>query len=146
MSEAVLTALIGLFSGIGGALITLVIARQRNRIEQPKLQADARLAGAQAADQIGEAALALLQPYKLEVETLRKDLTLMQSYKSEVETLRSEVRILRGEIDDLRAELSELVCEREVIVSGAHQLYHQIVSMGATPIYKPPDRRGEVKP
>lgn len=128
MSDAVLTALIGLLSGIGGALITLVIARQRNRIEQPKIKADAGLSNAQAADQIGEAALALLQPYK-----------------DEVATLRAEVNNLRVELDDLRSELSELVCEREIIVSGAHQLYHQVVSLGGLPVYRPPDRREDKK-
>jgi len=128
MSEVMFSAIIALIGGVIGAVTTLAVASHRNKLEMPKILAESGLSRAQAADQIGDAAMALLKPYKDEVDSLRK-----------------EVRTLRDEIETLRSELSELVCERNVIISGAHQLYHQIISMGGAPVYRPPDRRDEVK-
>lgn len=130
---AIVAAISALVSGVVGSIVTLNLARQRNRIEQPKIDADSVLAHAQAADSRSEAAS----------EIQSAALALLQPYKEEVERLRVEVSSLRAEVSSLRVELQEVKGERDIVIGGAHQLYHQVISMGGKPVYRPPERRGQ---
>lgn len=124
MSDIIITALIGLAAGLIGTAGTLIAANHRAKIEHPKILADAGLAKAQTADQVSDAALALLEPYKKEVVKLRR-----------------EVEELRSQIEQMHRDLIGMRNERDAITSGAYQLYHQVQSLGGSPVWHPPERR-----
>lgn len=131
MDSIIVVAIVAALSSLVSSVLTQVVNRQRNRIEKFKIDAESILAQAQAVDsrseaasEIQAAAVALLQPYKEEVDRLR----------IEVSSLRSEVAVLRIELQDVKSE-------RDIVIGGAHQLYHQVLSMGGQPVYRPPERR-----
>lgn len=131
MESIIVVALVGFASSLIGSLLTWIATRQRNRIEKPKFDAESILAQAQAADSRSEAAS------EIQVAAL----ALLQPYKEEVERLRIDVVSLRAEVAVLRIELQEVKSERDIVIGGAHQLYHQVLSMGGQPVYRPPERR-----
>jgi len=69
LSENIIIAIVAAVSSGMGALLTMIATRQRNRMDRPKIEAEAALSRALATDSRSEAAaeiqvaaLALLQP------------------------------------------------------------------------------------
>lgn len=117
---AALTALIAVIgSGVG-----IFLAWRKAPIESQHMRAETEA-------HISEVALTLIDPMKRRIE--------------ELEASRERQRV---SIDELEKRITELECElrterseKAEIVDGAHRLVHQVESLGAQPVYKPPARK-----
>lgn len=101
-----------------------------------KAPAETRQADADAADKVREAALALLEPMQKRVDDLEKA---RERDKARMTELERRITELECELRDERSEKAE-------VIGGAQRLVHQIESLGANPVYRPPKKgTGELK-
>lgn len=132
MSEGLAVALIGLvgvvFGSMIGSVTTFVMTVQRNKMEKPKLQGEAKKVEVDAAAQIQQSALDLIQPYRDEVTRL----------KTQVDELQTELTQVRTELDQVKETLGKTKTERDDLLEGARRLYYQVVSLRSIPVYVPP--------
>lgn len=85
---------------------------------------------------ISEVALTLIDPMKRRIEEL----------EASRERQRMSINELEKRITELECELREERANRAEIEAGAQRLVHQVESLGANPVYRPPKRgTGELK-
>lgn len=122
---------------------TLILAWRKAPHENRNLQADTRVKDSdvevkrvEAASEIKEAALALVEPLKKRIDEL----------EAARERDKTRMSLLEQRITDLECELREERSSRAEVEAGAHRLVHQVESLGANPVYRPPKRgTGELK-
>lgn len=123
---AALTALIAVIA----SGITIWLAWRKAPIESQHLKAETE-------GRITEAALKLIEPLQKRIEELEQSR----------ERQRASINELEQRITELECELRQEYSEKAEIVEGANRLVHQIESLGANPVYRPPKRgnTGEIK-
>ena len=138
----VLTLITGVLTGggIGGIILALNARRKAkseiaaNEAEASNKNAEAEKKEAETSEIITRAAGAVAQMLEVQLCALR----------NEVDQLRAENAALRQVQAKHEREISELqaMCEQfDEVLTGAHELYSQVVELNHTPKYKPPERR-----
>jgi len=91
---------------------------------------------AESEAKISAAAVALIEPMQKRLDELEKSR----------ERQRISINELERRITDLECELREEKSQKADILDGANKLVHQVESLGANPVYRPPRRgTGELK-
>ncbi len=118
---AALTALIAVI----GSGVTIFLAWRKAPIESANLRAETDA-------HISEIALTLIKPMKQRIDEL----------ETSGERQRISINELEKRITELESELRKERSEKAEIAEGAHRLVHQVESLGASPVYRPPAKRG----
>lgn len=107
----------------------LILAWRKAPLESRNLKADTDA-------RVSEAALKLLEPMQKRIDEL------------EAARERDKARMTEMErrISDMECELREERSQKADVMDGANKLVHQVESLGANPVYRPPKRgTGELR-
>ena len=116
---------LGLITG----MIALVISVSGVLLQYRKARADEKKGDTDVGRALQESALALIKPYREELERLR----------GEVAKDSGRIESLETEIDGLRKKLDLVIQERNAIWNGAKVLHYQVKCIGVDPMYTPPE-------
>ena len=111
------------------SLLSIYWQYRKTKMDDAKATVDNRKSDAEAGQVLQETALALIKPYREELDRLH------------CEFAKSNKRIgdLEGEVVGLRTKLDLVIQERNAIWNGAKVLHFQVKSVGVEPVYTPPE-------
>lgn len=73
-------------------------------------------------------------------EIAKTALTLIQPYKDRVSELEQKLKIVEPKLEALEAAIKTITEKYNIVLDGAHRLYHQVESLNGHPVWKPPEK------
>jgi predicted nuclease with TOPRIM domain len=111
------------------SVLGVYLQYRKARLDEAKGKIDERKSDAEAGQVLQETALALIKPYREELERLN----------GEVAKSLARIKNLEGDVVNLRNKLDLVIQERNAIWNGAKVLHFQVKNIGAEPVYTPPE-------
>lgn len=104
------------------SVLGVYLQYRKARLDEAKGRVEAKKADAEAGQVLQETALALIKPYR-----------------DELDRLNMRIKNLEGDVVILRNKLDLVIQERNAIWNGAKVLHFQVKNIGAEPVYTPPE-------
>lgn len=114
------------------SLIAVIASMAALILAWRKAPHETRVLDADAEAKISDAAIKLLEPLQKRIEEL----------EASKERQRASITELERRISELECELRDERNQKADIIVGAEKLAHQVESLGAQPVYRPPRRGG----